>query len=110
MARGAGFSVLARTSVRALEFLHSMSTAREGGLQPARGFSPALAPLFGERSSPLEIGHLRHKAGTSDFAGLFPSDALLYFWRLLNHAAAAGERNIWKRPCRSAGVCLPPAN
>ena len=58
----------------------------------------------------LEIGHLRRKVGASDFAGLFLPDVLPYFWRLLNHAATAGERNIWKRPFRSAGVCSPPAN
>ena len=44
---------------------------------PAAGFQPA-----------LEIGHLRHKVAASDFAGLFPPNALLYFWRPPDHAAS----------------------
>ena len=55
-------------------------------------------------------GHLRHKAGASDFAGHLLSDVLLYFWRPPDDAASAGERDIWKRPFRSAGACSPPAN
>src|SRR5258707_1391578 len=57
----------------------------------------------------LEIGHLRRRVA-SDFAGLLHRDALLYFWQLPDHAATAGECDIWKRPFRSAGACSPPAN
>src|SRR5262245_7832251 len=70
----------------------------------------AILPADPLSSGSLEIGHLRHKELASDFAGLFLPDALPYFWRLSNHAAAARERTIWERPFRSAGACSPPAN
>src|ERR1017187_7163550 len=63
-----------------------------------------------ELRSDLEIGHSRHKVGVADFAGLLFPDALPYSGRLLMQAGAAGEQDIWRRPFRSAGACLPPAN
>src|ERR1035438_6886658 len=62
--------------------------------QPIDNRPAVVANLSSWPCGPLEIGDLRRKACASDFAGLFPPNALSYFWRLLNHAAAAGERDI----------------